>query len=50
MSTEDTLPPKKPNTPRVWLQTALAWCKVHPDYAWPLAAFGVGFLLGAIVI
>ena len=43
---EETLPPRS----KTLLLRAIAWAKAHPDYAWPMAAFAVGFVLGAVLL
>lgn len=49
MDPETTMPPRQPNTPRVWLKRAWLWLKSHPEYAVPLAAFGLGWLVGKVL-
>lgn len=48
MSEEDTLPPRKPNTLRVWIPRVGAWLWAHPGAALPLAVLA-GFLLGKVI-
>ena len=43
MSNDETLPP---NNPRGWLLRASRWAKAHPEFAFPLAAFVLGVVVG----
>jgi hypothetical protein len=45
--TDDTLPPRKPNTFRTWLERGAAWARLHPDW---LALFALGFIAGAVLL
>ena len=45
--TDDTLPPRQPNTIRTFLQRAVAWAKAHPEHALRGAIFAAGVVLGA---
>ena len=45
MSDDPTLPPRQPNTPRVWIGKAAAWLKANPIWAAALAGVLVGLLL-----
>jgi len=45
--TDETLPPRQPNMPRVWLRRGIAWGQLHPDW---LLAFFLGFVAGAVLL
>ena len=47
--TDPTLPPRQPNTPRVLLRRAWAWCRAHPEHALRGAIFAAGVVLGAVL-
>ena len=47
MNDETTIPPRQPNTPRVWLKRGVAWAALHPDW---LIAFLFGFIAGAVIL
>lgn len=47
--TDDTLPPKKPNTLRNWLPRLWAWLVEHKDYTIPVAVFLLGVLAGKLL-
>lgn len=42
---ETTLPPRKPNTFRVWIPRIVAWCKSHPIITASCAGILVGLIL-----
>ena len=46
--TDDTLPPKKQNTPRVWIAKVRQFAEDHPD--WMIMAVVAAFVAGAVLI
>ena len=45
MSEDQTLPPRQPNSPRVWLRRAWGWLLAHPIVAAALGGLAAGLLL-----
>ena len=49
MSTEDTLPPKQPNTPRVWLKKLWDFGAAHLVLSAAVLGSLLGFIAGKIL-
>lgn len=49
MNTEDTQPPRQPNTPRTYLKKLWEWLKANPIYAAAIGGFLAGLILPKIV-
>lgn len=46
---EETLPPRQPNTPRVWLPRIGAWLAENKGFTIPVGCFLLGAVMGALV-
>ena len=45
--TDETLPPRLPNTPRVWIAKARRFAIAHPD--WMIVLVFAAFVAGAVL-
>lgn len=48
MSDDATLPPRRPNTPRVWIAAVRAFAAAHPD--WMIVLVFAVFVAGAVLL